>query len=81
MHDSISLESLGVPTAVIVTTTFVHEAKVQRAALGMEALLPVAIDHPLSSLTDAQIQARAAQALEQVLKVWQGTHTDPPGPQ
>ncbi len=34
MHDGFSLESLGVPTAVIVTTAFLHEARVQRAALG-----------------------------------------------
>jgi len=73
MHDGISLESLGVPTAVIVTTTFLHEAKVQRAALGMSALAPVVIEHPLSSLTDEEIGARAAQALEQALQVWQGT--------
>ena len=77
MHDGISLESLGMPTAVIVTTTFLHEAKVQRAALGMTGLAPVVIEHPLSSLTDDEIGGRAAQALEQVLKVWQGTHPDP----
>ena len=72
MHDGISLESLGLPTAVIVTSTFLHEAKVQRAALGMSALAPVVIEHPLSSLTDAEIDARAAQALEQALQIWQG---------
>lgn len=81
MHDGFSLESLGVPTAVIVTTTFVHEAKVQRAALGMEGLFPVVIDHPLSSLSEDEIRGRAAQALAQVVKVWQGTHADPPTPQ
>jgi hypothetical protein len=72
MHDGISLESLGVPTAVIVTSTFLHEAKVQRAALGMSALAPVVIEHPLSSLTDEEIGARAAQAVEQALQVWRG---------
>lgn len=76
MHDGISLESLGLPTAVIVTTTFLHEAKVQRAALGMTGLKPVVIDHPLSSLSDAEIGERAAQALEQVLKVWAGTQLE-----
>ena len=77
MHDAISLEALGVPTAVIVTTDFVREARVQRTALGMEALAPVVIEHPLSSLTDAEIEARAAQALPQVLAVWRGEHEDP----
>jgi hypothetical protein len=77
MHDGFSLESLGVPTAVIVTTTFLHEARVQRAALGMAGLAPVVIEHPLSSLTEEEIRGRAADALGQVVKVWQGTYTEP----
>lgn len=77
MHDGISLESLGVPTAVIVTTEFVREAKVQRAALGMEGLVPVVIPHPLSSLKDEEIRGRAAGALPHVLAAWQGTLADP----
>ena len=78
MHDAISLEALGVPTAVIVTTTFVHEARVQREALGMNDLEPVVIEHPLSSLSDEEIRGRAAQALGQVIGVWHGTQADPP---
>lgn len=77
MHDSISLESLGVPAAVIVTAEFLREAKVQREALGMPGLVPVVIAHPLSSLTDEQIRNRAAQALPQVLGVWRGAQPDP----
>jgi hypothetical protein len=77
MHDGFSLESLGVPTAVIVTTEFLHEARVQRAALGMTGLVPVVIQHPLSSLSDEEIRGRAAQALEQVVGVLRGTQPDP----
>jgi hypothetical protein len=77
MHDGISLESLGVPTAVIVTTTFLHEARVQREALGMAGIVPVVIDHPLSSISEEEIRARATQALGQALGVWQGTLRDP----
>jgi hypothetical protein len=77
MHDAISLESLGMPAAVVVTTTFVHEARVQREALGMNDLVPVVIEHPLSSLSDEEIRGRAAQALGQVIAVWQGTQPDP----
>jgi hypothetical protein len=69
MHDGMSLESLGIPTAVIITTDFVREAEVQRAALGMTALAPVVVQHPLSSLTEEEIGARAAQALPGVLAV------------
>lgn len=77
MHDGISLESLGVPTAVIVTSTFLHEARVQREALGMAGIVPVVIEHPLSSISDEEIRGRAAQALAQVIGVWQGTQPDP----
>jgi len=77
MHDGISLESLGVPTAVIVTTTFLHEARVQREALGMAGLVPVVIDHPLSSISEEEIRARATQALGQAIGIWQGKQPDP----
>jgi hypothetical protein len=77
MHDAIELEARGVPTAVIVTSEFVREARVQREALGMAGVVPVVIAHPLSSLTDDQIQARAAAALPQLLAVWQGRRRDP----
>jgi hypothetical protein len=77
MHDGISLESLGVPTAVIVTTTFLHEARVQREALGMAGIVPVVIDHPLSSISEQEIRARATQALGQAIGVWQGKQPDP----
>jgi hypothetical protein len=63
---------LGRPTAVIVTTEFVHEAEMQRDALGMRDLAPVVIDHPLSTLTEAEIEARAEQAVGRCLVVWRG---------
>ena len=44
----------------------------QRDALGMPDLAPVVIDHPLSTLSDAEIAQRAAQAASQSVKVWSG---------
>jgi hypothetical protein len=44
----------------------------QREALGMPDLVPVVIDHPLSTISDAAIDARAAQAAEQVEAHWRG---------
>ncbi len=76
MHDAIELEARGVPTAVIVTSEFVREARVQREALGMTGVVPVVIEHPLSSLTDEEIAARAAAALPQVIAAWQGRLRD-----
>jgi hypothetical protein len=48
----------------------VHEALMQCQALGMPDLCPVVIDHPLSTLTDAEIDRRAEQALAQCIAVW-----------
>ena len=70
MHDTVELESRGLPTALIITTEFQLEAQVQRDALGMAAFDPVVIEHPLSSLTEDEISQRAAQALPQIKLVW-----------
>lgn len=73
MHDGVTLETAGRPTAVIVTTEFVHEAEVQRAALGMTDLVPVVIDHPLSTLTETELDARAKSAVMQAVEKFIGT--------
>lgn len=45
----------------------------QRAALGMPDLVPVVIDHPLSTISESGIDARAAQATEQAVFRWLGS--------
>lgn len=72
MHDGIELETLGRPTAVIVTKEFVSECVTQRAALGMTGLEPVIVDHPLSSCTDDEVRHRARQAAEQIKRLLLG---------
>jgi hypothetical protein len=57
---------------VVVTTEFLHEANMQRDALGMPDLAPVVIDHPLSTLSDAEIGQRAEQTAAQAVAVWLG---------
>jgi hypothetical protein len=57
----------------VVTTEFVHEAEMQREALGMPDLAPAVIDHPLSTLTEAEIARRAEQAAPQCVAIWLGT--------
>jgi hypothetical protein len=68
----VSLERRGRPTAVVVTTDFVHEAEVQRDALGMRELHPIVIPHPLSTLSETEIDRRAEQAADQCPKAWLG---------
>jgi hypothetical protein len=59
-----------VPTAVIITTEFVRETDLTRIALGMPDLQPVVIDHPVSSITQAEIDARVAQIEQQSQAIW-----------
>ena len=63
---------LGRPTAVVVTTEFLHEANMQCDALGMPDLAPVVIDHPLSTLSDAEIAQRAEQTAMESVRIWLG---------
>ena len=72
MHDAVALEARGIPVAVVITSEFTQEAEFQRRALGMDALVPVIITHPLSSLTEEEIQGRAREVLAQAVQVWLG---------
>jgi hypothetical protein len=54
---------------MIITGGFLQEAQAQRAALGMESLEPVVITHPLSTLSDADIEHRAQEAVPQIRKI------------
>ncbi len=72
MHDAAALEELGLPTAVIITTEFEREAAMQRLALGFADLRPVVVEHPISTLSEEALRARAAQAAPQAVSVWLG---------
>jgi len=61
-----------------VTTVFEHEAAVQRAALGMDALRPVVVTHPLSTLTPEQLDARAREAAPQAIAILTGRSVPSP---
>jgi hypothetical protein len=72
VRDSVALERLGLPAACIVTTEFVAETRLTRAALGMPGLRPVVIDHPVSSITAEEVAGRVAQIEVQAQAVWLG---------
>jgi hypothetical protein len=73
VRDSIALEGLGIPSAVIVTTEFARETALTRQAIGMIGLEPVVITHPVSSITQDEVTQRVAQIKEQAQQVWLGT--------
>lgn len=70
VNDGVRLEEAGLPTVVIVTTEFEHEARLQREARGMADLEPVVITHPISSLTLDQLDGRAAEVAPQARDIW-----------
>lgn len=72
IRDAVALERLGIPSAAIITTEFERETELTRRAIGMEGLIPIVIDHPVSSITQAEIESRAAQVALQAPKVWLG---------
>jgi hypothetical protein len=72
IRDSVALEKLGIPAAAIITTEFERETELTRAALGMQGLIPVVIDHPVSSITQAEVETRAAQVALHAPRVWLG---------
>lgn len=65
--DGTRLERQGVPTAVICTETFEHEAYNVAAIQNLEGFQPIIIDHPLSSISDEEIKQRAEQAIETII--------------
>jgi hypothetical protein len=73
IRDSIALEKLGIPSAPIITTEFVRETELTRQAVGMKALEPVIVSHPVSSITAEEVAVRVAQIKLQAQQVWLGT--------
>ena len=72
IRDAVALERMGTPAAAIITTEFARETELTLAAIGMPALKPVVIDHPVSSITAEEVAGRVAQIVEQAQRVWLG---------
>ena len=62
-----NLESRGIPSVGIATTAFVDAAVSQSESLGLNASI-MFVEHPIQDRTDAEIQALADQAVEEVLE-------------
>ena len=72
IRDAVALEKLGIPSAAIITKEFERETELTRTAIGMQGLIPIVIDHPVSSITQGEVEARAAQVALQAPDVWLG---------
>ncbi len=69
MHDGITLERNGVPTAVICTEPFISSGKAMSVIGGIPDYPFVVVPHPLGSLSTEQLRERAMQAAPEVLKI------------
>lgn len=67
MHDSLTLEALGIPTVAIATEEFRTAARAQAAALGRADFDAVYVRHPIQDQTTDEIAARADAALDEVV--------------
>lgn len=71
MHDAISCEREGTPAVGVMTSNFVSAAELMAKVLGMPGYAFSVIDHPVSSASDQELEARALQTIaamdEQIL--------------
>jgi hypothetical protein len=67
LHDSIKLESLGIPAVPIATTEFRTAARAQAAALGRPDFDAVYVAHPIQDQTRQEIETRAEAALDEII--------------
>jgi len=69
VHDGITFERKGIPAAVICTEPFVSSADAMAKLGGIPDYPYAVLPHPLGSLDDAGIRARATQAAPDVLRI------------
>lgn len=56
---------MGTPSVGVMTSAFVDGAELMAQALGAEGYAFAVIEHPISSATDAELEAKARATLEQ----------------
>ncbi len=66
------MDGRGVPAAVICTEEFVPSARAQAAICGIPDYRFAVVAHPIGSLTPAELDARAEDAVHQVVAILTG---------
>ncbi|MBT8147905.1 MAG: hypothetical protein KJN90_13695 [Gammaproteobacteria bacterium] len=70
MHDAISSEKIGTPAVGVMTSKFVSAAELMSRVLGLPDYRFAIINHPVSSASDAELEAQALatiQAIEEIV--------------
>jgi len=68
LHDAISSERAGTPAVGVMTSNFVSAAELMAKVLGMPGYAFSVIDHPVSSASDQELEARALQTMAAIDK-------------
>ena len=68
MHDAISSERVGTPALGVMTSKFVDAAELMARILGMPDYKFAIIEHPVSSASDAELEAHARVTLDAIEK-------------
>jgi hypothetical protein len=67
LHDTIRLESMGIPAVPIATHEFITAARAQAAALGRPEFDAVYVPHPIQDQTKPEIEARADAVADEIV--------------
>jgi hypothetical protein len=68
LHDTISLENLGIPAVPVATTEFMAPARIQAGALGRAGFDAIYVPHPIQDQTPQQIAARADEVAGEIVR-------------
>jgi len=72
VHDGITLEKAGLPTAVICTEPFIPSARAMAKIQGIPDYPYIILPHPLGSLTPGELRTHAVKAAPEVLSILLG---------
>jgi hypothetical protein len=69
VHDAVEIERRGVPAAAIITNIFTATGQAMAEIDGIPDYPIVIVPHPLSSLTEQELRARAAALVPGIVRV------------
>jgi hypothetical protein len=69
VHDGIHLDRAGIPAATICTDRFVNTAQATASVWGVPEYPVIYMPHPLSALSDEEIQEQAQHLVAQAVRV------------
>jgi hypothetical protein len=69
VRDATEIEKRGKPAAVVLTKPFTRTGEAMAKRQGYPGFRFAIVDHPMSSLSEVDVEQRALEALPQVLEI------------